>query len=75
MIKQKELCQKWAMDAGQVSRMVKKGMPLTSEADATKWRLANQQKSFRKAPPLKNEPQEKESQDISSEDLAAISTL
>jgi pyocin large subunit-like protein len=76
MIKQKELCEKWAMDAGQISRMVKRGMPLTSEADATKWRLANQQKSFRKAPPLsQDESSEKESQDISNEDLAAISTL
>lgn len=64
------------MDAGQISRMVKRGMPLTSEADATRWKLTNQQKSFRKAPPLsQDESSEKESQDISNEDLAAISTL
>jgi len=44
MITQKELREKWGIDAGQLSRMVKRGMPLTSEADAQRWRLANQKR-------------------------------
>jgi len=42
MITQKELREKWSIDKGQLSRMVKRGMPLTSESDAQRWRLANQ---------------------------------
>jgi hypothetical protein len=44
MITQKELREKWGIDAGQLSRMVKRGMPLTSEPDAQRWRLANQKR-------------------------------
>jgi hypothetical protein len=44
MITQKELREKWGIDAGQLSRMVKRGMPLTSESDAQRWRLANQKR-------------------------------
>ena len=44
MITQKELRDKWGIDAGQLSRMVKRGMPLTSESDAQRWRLANQKR-------------------------------
>lgn len=59
-----------------ISMMVKKGMPLTSESDAMKWRLQNQQASFRKGPPLsQDESPEKESQDSSNEDLSALNTL
>ena len=66
MIQQKELCEKWGMDRGQLSRMVKRGMPLTSEADALRWRMENQQASFRKGPPLsQDESPEKESQEPS----------
>jgi hypothetical protein len=75
MIKQKELCEKWAMDAGQISRMVKRGMPLTSEADAMKWRLATQQKAFRKSPNIPESQEESESQDTSNEDFSALNTL
>jgi hypothetical protein len=75
MIRQKELCEKWGIDPGQMSRMVKAGMPLTSEADALKWRLANQKNVFTKAPPLSKESEELESQSISDEDLSALNTL
>ena len=44
MITQKELREKWGIDPGQLSRMVKRGMPLTSESDAQRWRLANQKR-------------------------------
>ena len=73
MIKQKELCEKWGMDRGQLSRMVKRGMPLTSEADALRWRMENQKASPRSAPPLKKD--DSESQDLSDEDYKAITTL
>jgi hypothetical protein len=72
MIRQTELVGKWGLSKGTISGLVKKGMPLTSEADAMKWRLANQQAVFRKAPPLKSEPQEKESKSFSSEEFSAL---
>ena len=73
MIQQKELCEKWGMDRGQLSRMVKRGMPLTSEADALRWRMENQKASPRSAPPLRKD--DSESQDLSDEDYKAITTL
>ena len=73
MIQQKELCEKWGMDRGQLSRMVKRGMPLTSEADALRWRMENQKASPRSAPPLKKD--DSESQDLSDDDYKAITTL
>ena len=73
MIKQKELCEKWGMDRGQLSRMVKRGMPLTSEADALRWRMENQKASPRSAPPLKKD--DSESPDLSDDDYKAITTL
>lgn len=76
MIRQVELVEKWGLSKGMISMMVKKGMPLTSESDAMKWRLQNQQASFRKGPPLsQDESSEKESQDISNEDLSALNTF
>ena len=76
MIRQVELVEKWGLSKAMISGMVKKGMPLTSESDAMKWRLQNQQASFRKGPPLsQDESQEKESQDSSNEDLSALNTL
>ena len=76
MIRQVELVEKWGLSKAMISGMVKKGMPLTSEADAMKWRLQNQQAVFRKGPPLsQDESPEKESQDISNEDLASLNTL
>ena len=75
-MRQKELVGKWGLSKGQVSKMVKQGMPLTSEADATKWRLQNQQAVFRKGPPLsQDESPEKESQEPSNEDLSALNTF
>ena len=73
MIKQKELCDKWGMDRGQLSRMVKRGMPLTSEADALRWRMENQKASPRSAPPLRKD--DSESPDLSDDDYKAITTL
>ena len=76
MIRQVELVEKWGLSKAMISGMVKKGMPLTSESDAMKWRLQNQQASFRKGPPLsQDESQEKESQDSSNDDLSALNTL
>jgi hypothetical protein len=72
MIKQTELVGKWGLSKGTISGLVKKGMPLTSEADAMKWRLENQQAVFRKAPPLKRESQEKEPKSFSSEEFSAL---
>lgn len=53
MIKQKELCEAWGITKGAISQMVKAGMPLTSEADASRWRLLNQKKPSRVQPILK----------------------
>ena len=76
MIRQVELVEKWGLSKAMISGMVKKGMPLTSEADAMKWGLQNQQASFRKGPPLsQDELPEKESQDSSNDDLSALNTL
>ena len=73
-MRQKELVERWGLSKGQISKMVKQGMPLTSEADAMKWRLQNQQAVFRKGPPLsQDESHEKESQDSSNDDLSALS--
>lgn len=52
MIRQSDLVKKWGMDRGQISRMVKAGMPLTSESDAYRWKLANQKKPSRVQPIL-----------------------
>lgn len=76
MIRQVELVEKWGLSKAMISMMVKRGMPLTSESDAMKWRLQNQQASFRKGPPLsQDESPEKESQDSSNDDLSALNTL
>lgn len=53
MITQKQLSDAWGIDKGRVSKMVKAGMPLTSEADASRWRLINQKKPSRVRPILK----------------------
>ena len=56
-----------------VSRLVKSGMPLTSEEDALKWRMQNQKRSLRAAPGLRKD--DSESPDLSDEDYKAITTL
>jgi hypothetical protein len=53
MIAQKELAEKWGISRARVCTMVKAGMPLTSEADASRWRLINQKKPSRVQPILK----------------------
>ena len=73
MIKQTELVGKWGLSKGMISGLVKRGMPLTSEADALRWRMENQKASLRSAPPLKKD--DSESQDLSDDDFKAITTL
>ena len=73
MIKQTELVGKWGLSKAMISELVKRGMPLTSEADALRWRMENQKASPRSAPPLKKD--DSESQDLSDEDYKAITTL
>jgi len=73
MIKQTELVGKWGLSKAMISELVKRGMPLTSEADALRWRMENQKASLRSAPPLKKD--DSESQDLSDDDYKAISTL
>ena len=63
------------MSKGQISKMVSAGMPLSSEADAMRWRVANQKSSMRIAPPLEKESEEPESQNSSDENFAALNTL
>jgi hypothetical protein len=73
MIQQKELVDKWGLSKAMISELVKRGMPLTSEADALRWRMENQRASPRSAPPLKKD--DSESQDLSDDDYKAITTL
>jgi hypothetical protein len=65
MIKQKELCEKWGMTRGAISQMVKAGMPLTSEADANRWRIAKQKRPSRVQPILKPSANSSEQSDPS----------
>ena len=55
--------------------MVSAGMPLSSEAEAMRWRVANQKSSMRTSPPLEKETEESESQNSSDENFAALNTL
>jgi hypothetical protein len=66
MITQKELREKWGIDAGQLSRMVKRGMPLTSESDAQRWRLANQKRVSKKQ--IANTPSQTSSEPLKDSD-------
>jgi len=52
MIRQKELCEKWGLTKGAISQLVKAGMPLTSVADAERWKIANQKNPSRARPIL-----------------------
>jgi hypothetical protein len=69
MIRQIDLVQKWGMDKGQISKMVKAGMPLTSVSDAERWKLANQKNPSRLQPILsasENSSETSEDSDIES---------
>jgi hypothetical protein len=69
MIRQIDLVQKWGMDKGQISKMVKAGMPLTSVSDAERWKLANQKNPSRLQPilsALENSSETSEDLDIES---------
>jgi hypothetical protein len=76
MIKQKQLCEAWGITKGAISQMVKAGMPLTSEADASRWRLLNQKKPSRVQPILKPSANSSEPSDPSDfvESLKSEST-
>ena len=57
------------MDKGQISKMVKAGMPLTSVSDAERWKLANQKNPSRLQPILsasENSSETSEDSDIES---------
>ena len=76
MITQANLAKSWDIDPGRVCRMVKAGMPLTSEAEANRWRIANQKKPSRTLPILptsENAPQASEATD--SESLKSENSL
>lgn len=78
MIAQKELCKKWGYSPGQISRMVKRGMPLDSEASAMRWRLENMKMPKKHSIPVEPSPEnqeEPESAGFSDEDISATSSL
>lgn len=55
MISQKILAEKWGVSPAAISKMVKAGMPLSSESDAEKWRIINQKKPSRAPNILRND--------------------
>jgi len=78
MIRQKELCQKWGYTPGQISRMVKRGMPLESEASAMRWRLENMKMPKKHAIPVEPSQESNEQPEpdaISNEDISASTSL
>jgi len=75
MISQKELCQKWGYSPGQVSRMVKRGMPLDSEASAMRWRLENMKMPKKHSIPMEPSQEEPEPTGFSDEDISATTSL
>lgn len=69
MITQSNLAKSWGIDPARVCRMVKAGMPLTSEAEASRWRLLNQKKPSRTLPilaPSENSTEQSEVSDSES---------
>jgi hypothetical protein len=76
MIRQIDLVQKWGMDKGQISKMVKAGMPLTSVSDAERWKLANQKNPSRLQPILSaSENSSETSGDLDIESLKSQTPL
>jgi len=75
MISQAELVKKWGYSKGQISKMASRGMPLTSEAEAMRWRVANQKAIGRTSPPLKpaSAPEQVDAQN--NGDFSALNTL
>lgn len=55
MIPQKLLADKWGVSPAAISKMVKAGMPLTSEADAETWKIINTKKPSRAPNILRND--------------------
>lgn len=75
MIAQKELCKKWGYSPGQISRMVKRGMPLDSEASAMRWRLENMKMPKKHSIPMEPSQEEPEPTGFSDEDISATTSL
>ena len=76
MITQKELRKKWGIDKGQLSRMVKRGMPLTSESDAQRWRLANQTRVSTFSPTLpKSLPSSEPQKELDASSFRLVNSL
>jgi hypothetical protein len=76
MIRQIDLVQRWGMDKGQISKMVKAGMPLTSVSDAERWKLANQKNPSRLQPILSaSENSSETSEDLDIESLKSQTPL
>ena len=47
-MRQAELARQWGISGAAVNKLVKAGMPLTSEAEAQSWKIANQKRVSRK---------------------------
>jgi hypothetical protein len=56
MIPQKVLAEKWGISPAAISKMVKAGMPLTSESEAETWKIINTKKPSRAPNILRNDP-------------------
>jgi len=75
MISQAELVKKWGYSKGQISKMASRGMPLTSEAEAMSWRVANQKAIGRTSPPLKPNSAPEQGEAQNNGDFSALNTL
>jgi len=76
MITQANLAKSWGIDPARVCRMVKAGMPLTSEAEANRWRILNQKKPSRVVPILaQSETSSETSETSDSESLKSENSL
>jgi len=73
-IPQSHLVKLWGVSAARISHMVKAGMPLTSEADAASWKLANQKRQSRTTPILEGGISEKLKESI-PEQLTASNSI
>jgi len=76
-MRQSELAKLWGISGAAINKLVKAGMPLTSEAEAQSWKIANQKRVGRKqllipAPsPISSEP----SKGLDAESYKSTSSL
>jgi len=76
-MRQSELAKLWGISGAAINKLVKAGMPLTSEAEAQSWKIANQKRVGRKqlliqAPsPTSSEP----SKELDAESYKSTSSL